>query len=316
MGDWVKRVLNSGKTFLGIEPENISVSEKIVSTLGGFLGIFFISIVSYKTTGAEGATILIPSMGAAAVLLFAVPHGRLSQPWALFGGNSISALIGVSCYQYISEPVLAASLAVGFSIGAMHILRCMHPPGGATALAAVVGGSAIHELGYAFVVSPVMVSVIILFIVAILFNSVFPWRRYPASLMRFSSTPELIASVTVPVIEKKHIEQAMEDMDKVVDLATDDLQRLMTLALQHKDRENLLPEHIKLGHYYTNGKHGGEWSVRQVIDESQSSKPANDMVIYRVVEGSGLRSADNCSREDFARWAAREVFLTKPTNKN
>lgn len=302
--------LDGIKRFFGVEAENISAAEKLVSTMGSFFGIFLIALVSYKTVGAEGAAIIVPSMGAAAVLLFAVPHGRLSQPWALFGGNSISALIGVSCYKLVPDPMLSGALAVGLSIGAMHVLSCMHPPGGATALVAVVGGPAIHDLGYYFLFTPVLLNVVIIFIVAIVFNSVFPWRRYPASLMRFTSTPGDIKSPSTPRIEKHFIGKAMEDMDKVVDITTDDLQRLITLTLEHADHENLEPNHIVLGRYYTNGKHGGEWSVRQIIDESQSSNPDNDMVIYRVVEGRGLRNADSCMRAEFARWAAREVFLT------
>jgi len=36
-----------------------------------------------------------------------------------------------------------------------------------------------------------------------------------------------------------------------------------------------------------------------------------DMVIYRVVEGKGFNSADSCTREEFVRWAARELFQNK-----
>ncbi|WP_455200039.1 HPP family protein [Kaarinaea lacus] len=296
------------KRFFGVEAENISTAEKLVSVMGSFFGIFFIALVSHKTIGAQGTAIIVPSMGAAAVLLFAVPHGRLSQPWALFGGNSISALIGVSCYKLFPDPMLSGALAVGLSIGAMHILSCMHPPGGATALVAVVGGPAIHDLGYKFLFMPVLLNVVIIFFVAIVFNSVFPWRRYPASIMRFTSVPGETSSSSAPRIEKRFIEKAMEDMDKVVDLTTDDIQRLITLTLEHTDHANLSPKDIVLGRYYTNGKHGAEWSVRQIIDESQSPTPDNDMVIYRVVEGRGLKSADSCTRDEFARWAAREVF--------
>lgn len=68
------------------------------------------------------------------------------------------------------------------------------------------------------------------------------------------------------------------------------------------------PQQIKLGHYYTNSKHGAEWSVRQIIDEAQSDDPKKDMVIYRVAEGQGLQSADSCTRNEFANWATRELF--------
>jgi CBS-domain-containing membrane protein len=123
-------------------------------------------------------------MGASAVLLFAVPHGALSQPWPVLGGHVISALIGVSCAKFIPLPLLAAAFSVALAIGAMHYLNCIHPPGGATALSAVIGGDAIHQLGFQYVLTPVLLNTIIVLIVAILFNYPFHWRRYPLALRK------------------------------------------------------------------------------------------------------------------------------------
>jgi len=299
------------KHFFGLEPENISRAEKLVSSLGGFLSISLVAYISFQSTGAIGAAMIVPSMGAAAVLLFAVPHGRLSQPWPLIGGNLISALVGVSCYKIVPDIFIAAGLAVGLAIGLMHIFRCVHPPGGATALAAVIGGPAINDMGYQFVISPILINVLVLFIVAVVFNSVFPWRRYPVSLMRFTDTPVTDKHTPASVIDKKLIEKALSDMDLIVDVTTDDLQRLFALTLEHVNEQKLTADQIKLGQYYTNGLHGGDWSVRWIIDESQHADPEKDMVIFRVVEGHGLRSASSCTRTEFAHWAAREVFPNK-----
>ena len=168
---------------------SVSSAEKLASTLGGFIGIFLISSISFHFTGASGAALIVPSMGASAVLVFAVPHGKLSQPWALFGGQLSSALVGVSCYYLVPNVFLASGLAVGLAIGTMHILRCVHPPGGATALAAVIGSAQIHALGYGYVLTPVFLNTVIIFVTAVAFNSFFPWRRYPVSLMRFADVP-------------------------------------------------------------------------------------------------------------------------------
>ena len=295
------------KNFLGIGSETVSAPEKLVSTLGGVIGISLIAFISYRVTGATGAALIVPSMGASAVLLFAVPHGRLSQPWSLFGSHLISAIIGVASYQIIPGLFLAAGLAVGLSIGAMHLLRCIHPPGGATALAAVVGGPTIHVLGYKYVIDPILLNSVIIFLVAVIFNSLFPWRRYPVSMMRFTDILTGNQQGYSRFIDKKHIDQAITDMDLVVDVATEDLQRLFALTMEHADDCMLSTNQIQLGHYYTNGKHGKEWSVRQIIDESPSPKPENDIVIYRVAEGSGIRRADSCTRQEFASWALREV---------
>jgi CBS domain-containing membrane protein len=308
MQSWYRRSLR----FLGLQRETVSVAEKLVSTLGGILGIFLVAYVTYEFTGITGAALIVPSMGASAVLLFAVPHGRLSQPWSLFGGHLVSAAIGVACHQLIPGTFLAAGLAVGLAIGAMHLLSCIHPPGGATALAAVIGGPAIHNLGYGYIAEPILLNSVIIFVVAVVFNSIFPWRRYPVSMMRFTDAPAPGPRINARLIDTQYIEQALSDMDLIVDLTTEDLQRLFALTLEHAEKQHVSPAQVRLGHYYTNGKHGAEWSVRRIIDESSSTDPIKDMVIYRVVEGHGIRSADSCTRREFAAWAAREVFTNEP----
>ena len=298
------------KNALGID-NSVSSAEKLASTLGGFIGIFFISWISFHFTGANGAALIVPSMGASAVLVFAVPHGKLSQPWALFGGHLISAFIGVLCYQLVPDLFLAAALAVGLAIGAMHLLNCIHPPGGATALAAVIGGSSISTLGFEYMLTPVLLNTVVIFITAVVFNSFFPWRRYPTSMMRFTDTPTVKEKKPSRYIDKEHIERALADIDLVIDLSVDDLQQLFALTLEHVETPQFSSQQIKLGHYYTNSKHGADWSVRQIIDEAQSDDPKKDMVIYRVAEGQGLQSADSCTRSEFAAWASRELYSSE-----
>jgi len=293
--------------FFGFESDRVSHTEILVSTLGGVTGITLVAWISFQFTGAQGASLIVPSMGASAVLLFAVPHGRLSQPWSLIGGHLVSAIIGVSVYHVVPDVYLASGLAVGLAIGAMHLLGCIHPPGGATALAAIIGGPAIHTLGYQYVMAPILLNVTVILVIAIIFNSAFPWRRYPANLMRFSEAPVINTARAEHVIDKKHIEQAITDMDLIVDVTSDDLQRLFILSQEHADRLRMTPDGIRLGRYYTNGRHGTEWSVRQIIDEAVHTEPAKNMVIYRVVEGHGLHSANSCTRREFANWAAREL---------
>lgn len=298
--------------FFGIEGKSVSSAEHLVSTLGGVFGILLVYALSFYFVGDTGSAVIVPSMGASAVLLFAVPHGKLSQPWALFGGHIISAIIGVACASYIGNIFIAAGFAVGLAIGGMHLFRCIHPPGGATAIAAVIGGPDILNLGFQFVITPILLNTLIILTVAIIFNSIFPWRRYPVSLMRFSDSPKnSIDSSPVHAIEKQYIEQALSDMDVLVDLTSNDLQQIFTLAQVHSDSSMLLASQIKLGHYYTNNKHGGDWSVRQIIDESVSDEPNKDMVIYRIAEGSGYNNADSCTRTEFAKWAVRELYSTQ-----
>lgn len=160
--------------------------EKWISALGGILSLTGILMISHAALGMEGASMLVASMGASAVLLFAVPHGPLSQPWPVLGGHIISAVIGVTCARYVHEPILASALAVGLAIGAMHYLNCIHPPGGATALSAVAGGAAVQQLGYFYVLTPVALNAVTILLIAIVFNYPFQWRRYPLTANRSS----------------------------------------------------------------------------------------------------------------------------------
>ncbi len=287
-----------------------SPAEKTVSALGALIGIALVMFISSQATGLSGAALIVPSMGASAVLLFAVPHGQLSQPWSLFGGHLISAVIGVLCYRYIAGQVLAAGLAVGLAVGAMHLFNCIHPPGGATALAGVVGGPMIHALGFEFVLTPILLNTVVIFTVAVLFNSFFPWRRYPVSLMRFRPVDSAVPENRLR-IDNETVQSVLKKMDLVVDITTDELKRIIQLVVEKAGRSGLSAEDIRLGCYYTNNRPGKEWSVRQVIDEHRSEDPEKDMVIYRVVEGDGLRSAGSCTRTRFSLWAVRELEKNK-----
>lgn len=171
-------------SLIGIELSAVSYKEKLVSTFGGVLSISILVWLTRQAVGTESAILVIASMGASAVLLFAVPHGQLSQPWPVLVGHGISATIGVFCARHLGHDWLAAGCAVGLSIGVMHQIKCIHPPGGATALTAVMGGDAVRDLGFQFVWWPVMVNALIMVGIAIIFNWPFVWRRYPAGLSK------------------------------------------------------------------------------------------------------------------------------------
>lgn len=164
--------------------------EKALSMAGGLIGLSAVTLISQIHLGAAGSVGLVASMGASAVLVFAVPHGPLSQPWPVFGGHLVSALIGVACAQATTESALAAPLAVALATGAMQYLRCMHPPGGATALSAVIGGDAVTQMGFHYVLAPVMLNVVTILAIAVLFNFPFRWRRYPATLLKRARDPQ------------------------------------------------------------------------------------------------------------------------------
>jgi CBS domain-containing membrane protein len=212
------------KGWLGVELDPVSQKEKLISAIGGLAAIFCVIAISQELLGFTGSGMVIASMGASAVLLFAVPHGQLSQPWPVLAGHVLSAAIGVFCARNISHPALAAACAVGMAIAAMHQLKCIHPPGGATALTAVIGGSGVRDLGYAFVWHPVLLNAAVMIIIAVLFNYLFRWRRYPAFWHeRYKRQPGDVE------ISHADVVSALESFDSFVDITEDDLVRLHQL---------------------------------------------------------------------------------------
>lgn len=209
-----------------------SHGEKWISAVGGFIGILAVLWISSSVLDQHGAAMVIASMGASSVLLFAVPHGALSQPWALLGGNVISAFIGVSCARYVGDPYLAAALAVGLAIGAMYYLRCLHPPGGATALVAVLGGESVQQLGYGFVLTPVLENALVLLAVAVLVNLPFRWRRYPVGFARPDAAVEEQEGEKA-LIAHSDLVYALSQLDSFIDVSEQDLIRIYTLAVHH-----------------------------------------------------------------------------------
>lgn len=151
--------------------------ERWQTIVGMVVGIYALLWVSNTLLELEGAAMVVASMGATAVLLFMLPDGPFSKSWPVFGGHIVSALVGVSCAKLIPDPSLAAALAVGLAMIAMTTMRCIHPPGGATAMVAVLGGDSIQQLGYGFVFQPVMVNVLIVLAVAMLINYIFQYKH-------------------------------------------------------------------------------------------------------------------------------------------
>jgi CBS domain-containing membrane protein len=309
----MKTWVHESRLLLGIERNTTSHGEKLISALGalcGILAVYWITrwVFPHGYMSTAGNFLMVTSMGASAVLLFAVPHGALSQPWAVMGGHLISALIGVTCHQLFPHQVWTGALAVGLAVGAMHYLRCIHPPGGATALAAVIGGSEIYALGYHYLLMPILINVLAILAMALVFNGLFSWRRYPAHLARRHKA-SLLTKPAERQFELTHEDfaAAMQQLDSYVDVTAEGLTELLELAKQHAEKNITHPEEIIAGHFYSNGKLGNLWSVRQVVDAATNQEPAKDKVIYKVLAGDGAYDTGICRRDEFRQWARFEV---------
>lgn len=161
-------------------PPRVSANEILWSFIGSFSGIAAIALTHYKMVSPQGLVMIIGSFGASAVLIYGAIRSPLAQPRNLMGGHILSALVGVTAFRHFGgEPWLAASLAVSVAIAGMHLTKTLHPPGGATALIAVLGGNDIHALGYWYVLMPAGLGAGMMLLVALLVNNIPDKRRYP-----------------------------------------------------------------------------------------------------------------------------------------
>jgi CBS-domain-containing membrane protein len=161
-------------------PPGVGWTEIFWSWLGSFLGIAAVSCLHYHYFEGTDRILIIGSFGASAVLIFGATKSPLAQPRNFVGGHILSALIGVTMVKLCGPFLwLAAALAVSLSIAVMHATKTLHPPGGATALIAVISGPKILQLGYFYVLMPVTAGALIMLVVALMVNNLAPNRRYP-----------------------------------------------------------------------------------------------------------------------------------------
>jgi CBS domain-containing membrane protein len=154
--------------------------EHFWSFIGSFVGIGLIAYSQSQQFSHQDVVYLIGSFGASSVLVYGIIESPFSQPRNLIGGHLISAFVGVTVHLLFPDTIyIAAPLSVSLSIVLMQITKTLHPPGGATALIAVIGTEKIKDLGYWYVLSPVLTGVLILFFTALIFNNMTSSRKYP-----------------------------------------------------------------------------------------------------------------------------------------
>ena len=222
------RLLSWLRSFRPTQPKTSSV-EHLRSVLGSLIGILLTGIVTRLTLGAHtNMPMLIAPMGASAVLLFAVPASPLAQPWSAVGGNTIGAILGVLSARFIPDPMLAAGVAVSLTVGATALCRCLHPPAGAVAQTAVVGGPLVAAAGLHFVLMPVLVNTLLLVGAALAFNNLVG-RKFPHVA---ASVPQLLHntkdSTSADRIGFTHsdVDAALAAMESRLDVDRDDLEAL------------------------------------------------------------------------------------------
>ncbi|KAA1426218.1 HPP family protein [Nocardioides antri] len=199
-------------------------------SLGALVGIAVAAATATLVPGGEESLpFIVAPMGAAAVLLFAVPASPLAQPWPVVGGNVISTMVGLTAHWLVDDVLLAGAVGVGAAIGVMMLLRCLHPPGGACALLAATATPAIDEQGLAFAALPVAVNTVALLLVAIAVNNL-TGRRYPHRAPAAPSTTGAAAELSIGTAD---IESAMARLAQRLDVLPEDVVALVRDAEAH-----------------------------------------------------------------------------------
>ncbi|KAB0660903.1 HPP family protein [Acinetobacter courvalinii] len=208
----------------------LPLRERMLSGVGALCGLAISSLISWYVLGGMNAWYIAP-MGASSVLLFAVPNSPLAQPWNVVVGNTLAGLIGVACTQLLPDMTTAFSVAVGLAIFMMMTTDSLHPPSGAVAITAVLGGEAVHRLGFHFILYPVLLNSILLLVFAVVFNRLIG-RHYPltAHVNERSKDPTPTQKVS---IQPKDIEYALEHHTELLDISQYDLEKIILEAQEH-----------------------------------------------------------------------------------
>ncbi len=198
----------------------INARERWRIVLGSFVGILLAGLACHAAGGTTDAGLLwlVAPMGASAVLVFAMPASPLAQPWSVVGGNTLSALVGIACARWIGPPELAAAVAVGAAVGLMLALRCLHPPGGASALMMVLGG--ITDPWFALF--PVLFNAVLLALAGMAYNHA-TRRAYPHRQQSVADREGLSQARAADA----DLDAVLARYNQVLDVSRDDLQALL-----------------------------------------------------------------------------------------
>ncbi len=220
-------------------PVALPLSSQARAAFGALVGLMLSGVLSQVVLSwtAPDAHIawLVAPMAASAVLLFCVPASPLAQPWPVIGGNVVSALTGAVCAQLVPDPMFAAPLAGGLAIAMMFLLRCLHPPGGAAAMTAVLGGPAVHELGLGFAIAPVGLNSVLLVLAALAYNRL-TGARHPHK-------PVPAAAPLDNVVDDEDIDAALAEFGEALDVSRADLAAIVHDAEHHAAERRALRMH-------------------------------------------------------------------------
>lgn len=206
----------------------LSPRERWNSALSALFGMLLMEgvLLALPTgTGPEISYLLAP-LGATSVILFALPHSPLAQPWSVAGGLLISAIVGLLCGLWIQPTFLAVAVGLGLAIWLTAWLRCIHPPGGAMAVVFALGAQQ-HSLS----LMTVGLNVVAVLAAVMVVNNLIPGRRYPQCLPL--AAPGKKTHPPRRNIRHEDLQYALERLDTYIDISEEDLVEIYDLATAH-----------------------------------------------------------------------------------
>lgn len=219
-----------------------TLRERLIGCAGALLAVTLTGMIcGFMLEETLRLPLLVAPIGASAVLLFAVPASPLAQPWPVIGGNVISTVVGLAVAYLVEDTGLVIGMSVAAAIAAMSLTRSLHPPGGAMALTAALGGASVSDWGILYPFVPVGLNSCLLVVIGIVFHRLsrraYPHRGVvaPANQHR---TADLPASVRVG-FNQGDVEAALAALDETFDIDPADLGRL----LRRVELEALLRAH-------------------------------------------------------------------------
>jgi CBS domain-containing membrane protein len=217
--------------YFGQDQARVPWVERFRSSFGAFLGLLCTVLFGQFVGGFVGVDEwFMASLGASSLLIFVLPSSPMAQPWAVIGGNVLSALVGITCSHFFANPAIALPVAASTAILGMFLLRCLHPPAAAVALIAVMG----HVTSYRYAIFPVMIDSIVLCIFATLYNS-FTGKSYPTK-PSFEVTPIAKSEVDKNAELNARLNAILDEYHEVLDVNHAELVKIIKLASKPKEK--------------------------------------------------------------------------------
>ncbi len=223
-----------------------TLRDRIWACGGALAGVAITALLSTALfPHAAQLPFLVAPIGASAVLVFAVPSSPLAQPWSVIGGNTLSALMGIATSHVVRDPMMAVGLSVALAIAAMSLTRCLHPPGGAAALTAVLSSHSTAATSWSFAFAPVALNSALLVYCGWWFHR-FTRHAYPHRNLVITAPSAPIERASVPApgnFQSADLNAALKEFGVPLDIQPDDLERFIRLVEMHararEDRDRL-----------------------------------------------------------------------------